>query len=271
MANEQQSQSSFAILKFAVSVCLVCSLVVSLASVSLRSMQQRNELNEKRLNILRAAGLTDKTSLPAKEINDKFKSVIPVVVDLKTGDLDSSKNPYTYDMYAEAAGVNGIVLKDDPAKIKRQAKDGSAYVIANGDKVERIVLPVQGYGLWSTMYGFAALNLEGDITIEGLTFYQHGETPGLGAEITNPTWQAKWKGVIPYADGRPDISVVKTASRKNEVDAIAGSTLTSKGVEHLMNFWLGDSGYKHFVDKVVAGDITVSQMQEAAQQKGSDS
>ena len=267
----EKKQSALSVLKFATIVCLLCSLLVSTAAVSLRGFQKENADNEKKLNILRAAGLAGaEEHLSTQQINDKFTQIIPLVVDLATGKPVSDKNPLTYDMYNAARNENeGHALSDDPAGIKRIAKEGVAYVVADGDHISRLILPIQGYGLWSTMYGFTALSFqEKHPEITGITFYKHAETPGLGARITEPTWQALWAGVIPYDDnGAPQVDLVKVRnpSAKNQVDAIAGATLTSNGVEHLMNFWLGEQGYKPLVENIRKGEISLADLREASQ------
>ena len=267
----EKKQSALGILKFATIVCLFCSLFVSTAAVSLRGFQKQNAENEKKVNILRAAGLAGaEERLSTKQINEKFAQIIPLVIDLKTGEPARDKNPLTYNMYSAAQSDNeGHALTDDPAGIKRIAKEGLAYVVADGDQISRLVLPIQGYGLWSTMYGFTALSFKDQQpTLTGTTFYQHAETPGLGARITEPEWQGKWANIIPYDDnGNPHIDLVKVRSNeaKNQVDAIAGATLTSNGVEHMMNFWLGEQGYKPLVDHIRNGEITLANLRDASQ------
>ena len=267
----EKKQSALGILKFATIVCLFCSLFVSTAAVSLRGFQKQNAENEKKVNILRAAGLAGaEERLSTKQINEKFAQIIPLVIDLKTGEPARDKNPLTYNMYNAAQSDNeGHALTDDPAGIKRIAKEGLAYVVADGDQISRLVLPIQGYGLWSTMYGFTALSFKDQQpTLTGITFYQHAETPGLGARITEPEWQEKWANIIPYDDnGNPHIDLVKVRSNeaKNQVDAIAGATLTSNGVEHMMNFWLGEQGYKPLVDHIRNGEINLANLRDASQ------
>lgn len=267
----EKKQSALGILKFATIVCLFCSLFVSTAAVSLRGFQKQNAENEKKVNILRAAGLAGaEERLSTKQINEKFAQIIPLVIDLKTGEPARDKNPLTYNMYSAAQSDNeGHALTDDPAGIKRIAKEGLAYVVADGDQISRLVLPIQGYGLWSTMYGFTALSFKDQQpTLTGITFYQHAETPGLGARITEPEWQEKWANIVPYDDnGNPHIDLVKVRSNeaKNQVDAIAGATLTSNGVEHMMNFWLGEQGYKPLVDHIRSGEITLANLRDASQ------
>lgn len=267
----EKKQSALGILKFATIVCLFCSLFVSTAAVSLRGFQKQNAENEKKVNILRAAGLAGaEERLSTKQINEKFTQIIPLVIDLKTGEPARDKNPLTYNMYSAAQSDNeGHALADDPAGIKRIAKEGLAYVVADGDQISRLVLPIQGYGLWSTMYGFTALSFKDQQpTLTGITFYQHAETPGLGARITEPEWQEKWADIVPYDDnGNPHIDLVKVRNHeaKNQVDAIAGATLTSNGVEHMMNFWLGEQGYKPLVDHIRNGEITLANLRDASQ------
>ena len=261
--------SNFTIFRFAAIVCLVCSLVVSAAAVSLRSIQDKNALNEKRINILVAAGLANSGErLPAGEIDKRYGEVIPVVVDLQTGELDKNEDADTYDMYAAAQdSQQGQALKEDPASIKRIAKKGSAYLLVEDGAIKRVIIPIQGYGLWSTMYGFTALDLkDNQPVVSALTFYKQAETAGLGSEITNPVWQQKWHGKLPYdANGTPQLKVPKRAApgSDHEVDSISGATLTSKGVQYMMNFWLGEQGYQAFIRQIQEGKITAADVTSA--------
>ena len=121
-----------------------------------------------------------------------------------------------------------------------------------------MILPIEGYGLWSTLYGFIALEENGN-DIYGLQFYQHGETPGLGAEVDNPRWKALWNGKkLRDDDGDLQITVAKAppaAGQDYYIDALAGATLTSRGVHNLVRFWMGEQGYGPFLERLKAGDI----------------
>ncbi len=260
------TNSSSYVIKFATITCLVCALLVAVAAVGLRGIQNQNKLNEKRLNILVASGLAQPgEKLSNKQIDERFQDVIPVVVNLKTGDLVKDIDASNYDMYAVAKSPAGEALRDDPASIQRIAKDGSAYLVLADGKLKNVVIPIQGYGLWSTMYGFTALDLSASpAKIVGISFYQHAETPGLGGEIVNPTWQAKWKDKVPFNDaGQPIIKLAKTgAKNEHEVDSLSGATLTSRGVENMVNFWLGASAYKPFIEQVQAGKIDLSALKK---------
>lgn len=87
-------------------------------------------------------------------------------------------------------------------------------------------------------------------TIKGISFYEHKETPGLGARIEEPEWRAKWSGIESY-DENGDVAtgVTKAGNPKdNWVDGISGATLTSRGVSNMIQFWLGEQGYKPYLD-----------------------
>ena len=150
----------------------------------------------------------------------------------------------------------------DIAVIKTRPRYVVVYFLYDGARLDMIILPVYGYGLWSTLYGF--ISLEGDLnTIEGLGFYSHAETPGLGGEVDNPRWKSQWVGKKVYDGDRtePQIKLVKggvnvdAKKRQHKVDALSGATLTSRGVEQLVNYWMGDRGYAPFLQKLREGEV----------------
>ena len=103
------------------------------------------------------------------------------------------------------------------------------------------------------MYGFIALDKD-LITVSGITFYAHGETPGLGGEIDNPRWQKIWRGKQAYdPQGDLTIEVLKgkvdpsSANAEHQIDGLSGATLTTRGVDHMTKYWLGDNGYGLFL------------------------
>ncbi|WP_321338847.1 Na(+)-translocating NADH-quinone reductase subunit C [uncultured Cohaesibacter sp.] len=242
----------------AVALCLFCSMIVSAAAVALRPVQEQNKVLDKRRNILQVAGLFK----PGINVNKVFNEKIePRLVDISTGTFSDAADPTTYDQRAAAKDPKeSIDLKNDPAGIGRQAKLASVYLIRNdaGD-IDKIILPVHGYGLWSTMYGFVALKADGN-EVAGFQFYEQGETPGLGAEVDNPRWRAQWPGKKIYGeDGKVEIAVTKTpatpATRDYHIDSLAGATLTSRGVDNLIHFWMGEQGFKRFLDNLKEGTV----------------
>jgi Na+-transporting NADH:ubiquinone oxidoreductase subunit C len=137
---------------------------------------------------------------------------------------------------------------EDVASINRRARYSVAYLLEQDGEVERIVLPVHGYGLWSTLYGFIALEGDGN-TVAGITFYEHTETAGLGGEVDNPAWKALWMGKKIYANDQVAFEVVKgnvdptSAKGQYQVDALSGATLTSRGVQNMVSYWMGNNGF----------------------------
>lgn len=133
------------------------------------------------------------------------------------------------------------------------------YLVENSGAIEKIILPVRGYGLWSTLYGFVALESDAN-TVVGLGFYEHGETPGLGGEVDNPRWKAFWPGKQVYRDGEVEIALAKGAvdpastDAPWRVDGLSGATLTSRGVTNLVQFWLGEDGFQPFLANLKAGE-----------------
>jgi Na+-transporting NADH:ubiquinone oxidoreductase subunit C len=240
----------------AVAVCLVASMLVSALAVSLRPLQEANKLRDKQRNILQVAGLYE----PGIDVLEAFEVFEPHVLELASGRFTDAFDPATFDDLAAADDpATSIALEDDPASIGRQSKFVTVYLLREDDgSIDKVILPIHGYGLWSTLYGFIALEENGN-DIYGLQFYQHAETPGLGGEVDNPRWKELWAGKkLADDDGTLLIEVSKTPSPAGEeyhVDALAGSTLTSVGIHNLVRFWMGEAGYQPFLSNLKAGEI----------------
>ena len=237
-------------------LCLVCSIIVSAAAVILRPAQAVNEKANMQMNILQAAGLYD----PEQSIADQFQRVTTRLVNIETGEFVEGMDAERYNQRqaAKDPSMNRELSGDeDIASIKRQAKIAKIYLIENGEQVEKIILPIHGYGLWSTLYGFMAL--EGDAnTVAGLGFYEHAETPGLGGEVDNPNWKIQWTGKQVYKDDAVALRLVKGGADRSDmygVDSLSGATITSRGVDNLLKFWMSDSGFKPFLDNLKQGRI----------------
>ncbi|GAB3018860.1 Na(+)-translocating NADH-quinone reductase subunit C [Bowmanella dokdonensis] len=234
-----------------VAVCLVCSIVVSGAAVGLRSLQQTNAALDKQSNILAAAGLLadakgDIAGTYEARIEERF-------VNLETGDYVENPQDYqTYDMYKAAKDpATSTKVENSNVGFQRKPNVASVYLVENeANEVTRIIIPVHGSGLWDLMYGFLAIDADGN-TVRELVYYQQKETPGLGGEVQNPDWMAKWDGKKLYRDGEVVIEVKKNASPDNpySVDALSGATLTSNGVQNTLDFWLGEQGFGPFLSK----------------------
>ena len=240
----------------AVTLCLVASMVVSAMAVSLRPLQEINKLKDKQISILQVAGLYD----PAEDVSEAFAAFEPKVLELANGEFADQFDAATFDDRAAADDPElSIALENDPALIGRQSKFVTIYLLRDdAGKLDKVILPVHGYGLWSTLYGFIALEENGN-DIFGLQFYQHAETPGLGAEVDNPRWKKLWNGKkLVDENDVLQIGVAKAQSAAGpdyHVDALAGATLTSAGVHNLIRFWLGETGYKSFLQKLKEGAV----------------
>lgn len=240
----------------AVAVCLVASMVVSAAAVALRPLQAVNALKDKQINILQVAGIYD----PNVDVVEAFSAFEQHVLELETGTFTDEFDVATFDDRAAADDpATSVELADDPAGIGRQSRFVTVYLLRDdAGEIDKVILPIHGYGLWSTLYGFIALEENGN-DIFGLQFYEHAETPGLGAEVDNPRWLALWSGKqLADEDGVLQISVTKTvpaAGPEHHIDALAGATLTTVGVHNLVNFWMGEAGYETFLQNLQAGEI----------------
>jgi len=232
-----------------VAVCLVCSIVVSGAAVGLRSLQQTNAALDKKSNILNAAGLYE-MGMSNNAIESTYSERVEQrYVNLEEGTFVEAPAP-DYDMYKAAKQTEySTKVTNSNVGFQRRPNVASVYLVRDeaGD-VSRIILPVHGSGLWDLMYGFLAIDADGQ-TVRELIYYQQKETPGLGGEVQNPAWQEKWDGKELYENGEVAIRVVKNANPSNPhtIDALSGATLTSNGVENTIRYWVGEQGFGQFL------------------------
>lgn len=259
----QPNDSTQKTLLVALIMCLACSVVVAAAAVLLRPTQAANAALDRKRNIVEVAGLLKADG----DVEAAFKNVESRIVNLDTGKFSDKFDGVEYDQYVAARDPNLSVALDgdqDIASIGRRARFAEVYLIggSDNDQFVQIVLPIHGLGLWSTLYGF--VSLESDLTtIFGLKFYDHAETPGLGGEVDNPSWQSKWKGKLAFDDsGNVKIEVIKgvvddnASSAAYQVDGLAGATLTSRGVSQLLRFWLDEQGFGTFLKNLKQGEVS---------------
>ncbi|UCH95926.1 MAG: Na(+)-translocating NADH-quinone reductase subunit C [Candidatus Aminicenantes bacterium] len=249
------------IIGVALGVCLVCSILVSTAAVVLKPRQVANQILEKRKNVLIAGDLMKKGETVDVDVIFSEK-IQPVLIELQTGErlpeekMTGSLAPETFDVkkVSKEPATSRLLPSDkDLARIRRVPLYTMIYFVKANDGYSRIIFPVHGSGLWSIMYGFVALDQDLQ-TISGFTVYEHGETPGLGGEIENPTWQTAWKGKIAFDDqGNLKLKVLKgkaAPDSTSEIDGLSGATLTTRGVDNTINFWFGPDGYGPFLEKL---------------------
>ncbi|MCE9686326.1 Na(+)-translocating NADH-quinone reductase subunit C [Shewanella sp. AS16] len=250
-----------------VGLCLICSIFVSGAAVMLKPTQAENKLLDKQKYILQAANLVNLKEAPLSksQIQDTYGKYIQAkVIDLKSGEFVDGIDGNTFDQEKAARDLkSSFVPENDIASVRRVANNAVVYLVHDDQGVVKtVILPIKGYGLWSTMFAFLALDPDMN-TIQNLIYYDFtgsGETPGLGGEVQNPKWIAKWEGKKLFDEqGNLAIKVTKNpavASTQYGVDALSGATLTSKGVQHSLTFWLGEEGFASFIEKARNGGLS---------------
>lgn len=242
-------------------LAFACSALVAGAAVGLRPFQEQNKLLDQKKNILYAADLYDSS----KPVDELFKNIETRIVELSTGQYVSEQDISPDEYNQVKATLNDQLSKPlsseaDIASLGRLEKYSLVYLVKNGDAIQQVVLPVRGKGLWSTMYAYIALDKD-LTTVRGISFYEHGETPGLGGEIENRQWQQSWQGKKVYNENKtPVLSLVKGKAATSgdtepyQIDGLSGATLTADGVNNLLEFWFGDHGFKPYL-KNMKGEI----------------
>jgi len=250
--------------KVAVTLSLICSVALA---VGLKSIQEEQKEAFRQQSILSAAGLWTEGGDPGQLFKDNNVAAVGINLEedkQEIGDLSEAK----FDMAKSLQNPDlnrSIAAADDIAGLKKIEKYSIVYEVKDGETIKTLVLPIRGKGLWSTLYGFIALDLSNiangpaAIKVAGLTYYKHGETPGLGGEVDNKLWKDKWRphpevegqkkrAVYPFDENwNVVVEVSKNATTVHQVDAISGATLTSNGVTNMLQFWLGKNGFGPFM------------------------
>lgn len=231
-------------LSVAIGLSVVCSILVASTAVILKPVQERNEEEFRQRIILQVAGLLD----PDASVQSQFEAIETRVVDIESG------NYVADDAAAEAGDTVAIPDAMDIANIRQRPLYSRVYLVRDGDELQQIILPVYGKGLWSTLYGYLSVASDGH-TVQGLRFYSHAETPGLGDQIDDPDWQAQWVDKQLYDDaGDVRIEVVRGLAQDRdsdyEIDGLSGATLTGRGVSQLVRYWTGPHGFGPYLKNI---------------------
>lgn len=215
----------------AVGVALVCSAMVTSAVHFLRPIQAAYGALERNRAIALAAGVIDADAGDA-EVVTAFLDLEAVVLDTTGGGIAADLDGHSYDHWAEA-GEGGPRF----VPVYLAGKQGAPGLL---------VVPVDGKGMWSTLYGYLAL--EADLnTVHRLVIHGHGETPGIGDRIQSPEWLAQWAGKRLRDDAgrlRIQVSADATVADEHRVDVITGATITSQAVGRMVRQRLGPEGYQ---------------------------
>ena len=241
---------------------MICSTLVSAAVVALRPIQLDNQLLERGRHVVLLSGLAageqmaddEQTLLLLKRLDARL-------VDLNEGRFSEEADPAVFDERRAASDRDfGVTIPpaQDLACLGRRSRLMPAYLVWDGDVLERMVLPVQGKGMWSDLFGYIALESDFD-TIAGMTFYEQNETPGLGDQILHEHWLQQWRGRQIYDDrGAPvfrvsggEVEEYSDAARY-QVDALTGATVTGDAVTGMIRYWFGPHGYSAFLERLKA-------------------
>ena len=259
--NKDSVQGTFIVIT---GLCLVCSVLVSLAVVALEPFKAAAIANDRQVNIVKVSGFEIEDTI-AGTFN---RHIEPHLIDVATGTLADGDftveemDSYNFKSLSKKANTSDPIEKEkDLGGILRRSKLMPVYFSKDEEgTVQRVILPFYGQGLWSTCYGYLAVSPEDGNTVKAITFYEHGETPGLGGEIENPRWQSIWVDKkLTDEQGEYQLRIVKnpdpnSAEKDFEVDALSGATLTSRGVNNFTKYWFGDA-YQPFLQKLSKGEI----------------
>lgn len=258
-----QHSTSYIVL-FAAAVCAICSVLVSGSAVLLEERQQENVALDRQMKVLVVAGLmAEGEDISREEVEKRFEdNIVAEMVDLASGAVLEGEDTKKFDQ--RKAAKDPATSREAPpngAKVRRIPNYGLVYRVVKDGRLESVIVPISGKGLWSTLYGYIALAADTQ-TVVGITFYEHGETPGLGGEVDNPRWKGLWKGRKVYdKKGRPLLNVKKGAAGPVDtdpynVDGLSGATITSRGVGNLVRFWLGDDAFGPYLKATRVGGTT---------------
>ncbi|TYB32760.1 MAG: Na(+)-translocating NADH-quinone reductase subunit C [Flexistipes sinusarabici] len=248
-------ESDLRIFVVALSLALVCSVVVSVTAVMLQPIQAKNATINRNRNVLIVCGEYN----PDIPIEEAFKNIRTGFVKLGTDEFVESNDLadfYRNFQQISSSPESSVNVPENLPSIGYPTvpKRMPAYILQNENgQISKVVIMVYGKGLWSTLYGFLSVKSDGR-TVQGLTFYQHGETPGLGGKVDNKEWKQQWNGKKLYGQsGAVRISVIKgdvdpTAEDVEfKVDGLSGATMTTNGVDNLIKFWVSDFAYGKFL------------------------
>ena len=213
---------------FILTIAIICSLLLSLASEGLKERKNKNIEIDKKRNILSAIGI-DTDNFSVLDIDQYFIDNIDTLIISLDGDIIDNLS---------ITDLNEIENKQN-GEVKYYNNNKEFLPLYNERKENVIIIPISGKGLWSSLFGYFAIDANNLSTVKGITFYAHGETPGLGAEIAKEWFQSNYIGKEIYS-GEELLSIKVTkpglADKNNlyEVDGISGATITSRGVTELL-------------------------------------
>lgn len=221
---------------FTLLMCGIISFLLASTSILLQEKRLLNCKIDMQKNVLVSSGFSLSEGNDVEKLYEEF--VVPMIVS-KEGEIIKEN-------------VDSNVKVDDKLLKIYRVKDEN-----DGNKTNAYVYPVLGKGLWSKLLGFLAVDPKGQ-RIVGITFYKHGETPGLGAEIEKNWFLKNFVGKelysnqkfvgITVAKGKAKDDISYKTGPQHVVDGISGATITSKGVQKMLH--TDPLKYHNFFNKI---------------------
>ena len=226
-------RSNFYVISFMAGITIILGFLLSLAATSLKAKQDLNIEIDMKKNILRSLNIPEDQS--QKLSQDDIQKL--------------------YNEKITKLNINENGIKTDDGSL-------SVYITTDGKQPTGYSIPISGKGLWSTIYGYIALETDGN-TVKGITFYQHGETPGLGGELEKDWFTSNFVGKQIYNDEGVLVSIKIVKGKVNpndinaihQVDGISGATLTGRGMNKFIAQDL--NVYKPFLDRIRTSGVVI--------------
>lgn len=237
------NDSPFKTLSVTLAVAFVCAVLVAATAVYLKPLQILNKELDRRQHVEDMV-----RNFPGGGAGIVIEARL---VDLATGRYVVGADATRYDQHQAALDpLESVAVRPelDIANLSRRARRAVVYVGRRDGKTALAILPVRGQGYGAQLYGYLGIAADAN-TVIGLSFYDHAETPGLGALIDSADWKAQWRGklvrdgvVVRLGVGAGRIEKGSEAARY-QVDALTGATWTGLGVNNLLHYWLGPDGF----------------------------
>ena len=240
---------------FTLAVCAVCSLIVAGAYVALAERQRADAAAFRMLDILRLTGLAEEDEqLERDEIFERFEAIRARAVDMETNRFDPEVDARLFDQReASRDPTQSVEAPPNPAGVRRIPSHAVVYERLNDDgSLDQILIPIHGQGYGGQIFGFLSLGPDLN-TVREIVFYEHQETPTLGGRIDRTSWRRNWPGRRVFDDsGEVALELVQKPPPADEapyqVDAISRASVTTAGVQNMINFWFGPDAFGPFLE-----------------------
>ncbi|MCM2287347.1 MAG: FMN-binding protein [Desulfobacula sp.] len=208
MSDKETKPGKTKVIRFALLLSVVCSLIITASAVGLKELQEANMALDKRVNILKAVGLIKNKKPSKKDINALYE-----------------------------AHIKEAMVDSQGKVIETYAPDSlNLYFYQDQGRIKGYILPINTRGLWGKIQGYLAFENDGQ-TVSGFSVFSHSETPGLGGEIESAWFQKNFKGkkILNSQDKFVSVGIAKGKAenlpkdlQSHYVDGISGATLTGK-------------------------------------------